>query len=714
MLSGHRGGTDRRRSAKKDVAVGGLVLRIAVCAAVGFMAIVVLAPGVGLAARGVAVKLRATRHVQAGGLARFTGTVSRASGRVIVERKSRRRWSTIARGSLGHHGRFALTWIATLQPGTVRVRAVAIHGGRIAGVSAVGRVAVRARKGPAIVVSRHTQVLDASTVTAAPMPGTAGTLTYSGGNDVHLGAIVAIGRGPATPDGFLGQVTSVARHGGETVAVTKPATLMQAVPTGSFNESLEQKGAAADRAASRALAHAAASELTCEGSVGAIISPSMSFGTSLDLRGSWKLFGGLQSASLTAGAHATASVTATIEGKGSCSLSPHTIVRFHGPGATFFVGPVPVVLTSDLSVDVDASASADAKATTGISGGFSAGIGVGWKKHSGFYPIQTFNPTLRYTPPTLSASAHVEANLTPKINVLLYGVAGPQLALKAGLSFNADTTKDPWWVLSAPVDLSASLEVPALSLSSPDLDLYKHTFTLANAGGPFGGPHPTGPVTFFDGSAGTGSPPSTLGPYVMQPFPSDETDEGTLESQLDGPTGPITFDQPLDHEFVGSGWKTWSNGYASDAYADDNQLSDGSYAVTITLPPNTGAFYVYAEPNEFEDFDMSATAADGTTSGDTTVFGDSGAQYFGFYASCGHTLSSVTVRDTGGDTAMAIGEFGIAPACSSSSAADTARSASPPTSTPGSPPDPLRGDIRRAPSAHRPWNARRNARRGLL
>jgi hypothetical protein len=149
----------------------------------------------------------------------------------------------------------------------------------------------------------------------------------------------------------------------------------------------------------------------------------------------------------------------------------------------------------------------------------------------------------------------------------------------------------------------------------------------------------------------------------MESFGTDPSDEGTDESQVDGPTGPITFDTSLQHDLVGSTWQTWSNGYGGDVYEDDNTLYDGSYEVTITLPPNTGAFYAYAEPDEFEDFNMSATAQDGTTSGQTAVYGESGAQFFGFYASCGHTITTVTFTDGAGDQAMAIGEFGIAPAC---------------------------------------------------
>jgi len=165
----------------------------------------------------------------------------------------------------------------------------------------------------------------------------------------------------------------------------------------------------------------------------------------------------------------------------------------------------------------------------------------------------------------------------------------------------------------------------------------------------------------FDGSPGTGAPPATLGPYTMQAFPADPTAEDTVETSITGPTGTVSFDSGLTHYLVGSGWATWSNGYTGDVYADFAAQSDGDFVVTVTLPPGTGAFYAYGEPNLFEDFSLSAYAQDGPRSGPLTVYGDAGAQYFGFYATCGHTIKSITFTDSGGDSAMAIGEFGIAP-----------------------------------------------------
>ena len=602
--------------------------------------------------------IKAPGSVSVGGLATVQGQASHAgTASVVVQRRTHSGWSTVAEGWPSARGRFAFTWIVGKQAGVLSVRAVASRHGRVLATSRTRELVIHPREGgAAVAVSPNTRVLAASTVSAVPAPGSSGKLTYSGGNTLQVGQIVAIGQGVATPDGFLGRVTGVVVNGQQTTVTTQPATLLQAVPSASFNEAIASTAAVMQRAR-RALAHAADTSVTCQGSADASVTPEISFGASLDLAGDWSLLRGLESVSLTAGAHATASLTATIEGQGSCSLSPTTVFDFAGPDATFFVGPVPVVLTSDISVDLDAGASASAQATTAISGGFSAEAGVGWTKDGGFSPIDQFTPNFTYTPPTVTADTSVEADLTPNIDVLLYGVAGPQLSFKTGLAFDASTTQDPWWTLTAPVDLSASLDIPALKLSSPSLELYNHTFTIASADGPF-------PKSTFDGSPGTGPPPSTMGPYTMQSFATDATPDGEDVTDVDGPTGEITFDNPLQHDLAGIDWQTWSNGYSGDVYEDDTADDDTSdYEATITLPPKTGAFFLYAEPDEFQDFDMSATADDGTTSGDTTVLGEGGAQFFGFYAPCGQSISSVQVTDTGGDSAMAVGEFGIAPTC---------------------------------------------------
>ena len=154
----------------------------------------------------------------------------------------------------------------------------------------------------------------------------------------------------------------------------------------------------------------------------------------------------------------------------------------------------------------------------------------------------------------------------------------------------------------------------------------------------------------FDGSPGTGAPPDTLGPYTMTRFDADPQPTGTYVGGVVTPTNEVVaFSPALQHDLVGAGWTTWSNGYSGDVYW-------GSANVTITLPGGTPAFYFYAEPDPYDVFTISATAQDGTSSGAISVNGYHGAQYFGFYSKGTSRIASISVT---GSVDFAIGEFGI-------------------------------------------------------
>jgi hypothetical protein len=158
----------------------------------------------------------------------------------------------------------------------------------------------------------------------------------------------------------------------------------------------------------------------------------------------------------------------------------------------------------------------------------------------------------------------------------------------------------------------------------------------------------------FDGSPGTGAPPATLGDCTtMTPFAADARPLGNMVNDVTGPTGSVAFSASAQHFRIGSGWGTWSNGYAGDVY-----FSNGATSLTLTMPANTTAFYLYAEPVDFSTFTITATTQDSTTSGPISVNGNGGAKYFGFSASGGTSISTITVTttDAGG---FAVGEFGV-------------------------------------------------------
>jgi hypothetical protein len=152
---------------------------------------------------------------------------------------------------------------------------------------------------------------------------------------------------------------------------------------------------------------------------------------------------------------------------------------------------------------------------------------------------------------------------------------------------------------------------------------------------------------------GTAAPPGTLGPYTMTPFAGDGRPLFTSVTTVTSPLGGNeTFSIPLDHRQIGTGWATWSNGYTGDVY-----YTLGANSVTLTLAPNTGAFYFYAEPNPFGKYDITAQA-DNNTILTLNVDGNSGARGFGFYADPGQSLTSISISSS---VDFAIGEFGAAP-----------------------------------------------------
>jgi len=520
--------------------------------------------------------------VAAGALAQVSGRVRPYQSGVIVsvQREGAGRWITLASGAPARSGSFALTFAAPSRPGKLVERVLVSRGRADVAASRTRTVRIVKAKG-ALVSGVHAVVLDPSVVSATPAPGKPGTLMYAGGDDVQVGQIIAIGAGPTAPFGFLGKATAVSDENGSTAVSTVPVSLLQAVPQGSIDAVLSTGQAQASRARATT---AAEKPFSCDGSGSATITADASFSALLDFKADWRVFGGLQSASLTANASAGGSLTAEAQAAVNCELKKSKVVQFDGPTATVWVGPVPVVLTSQIIVYVDADAGANAAITSSVGTGFSASAGIGWTKSGGFAPIHTFNSHLSFQPPVLTANAHVAGDLTPTVDVLLYGVAGPEIALKAGLDLEANTTANPWWTLTAPVDLTASLTVPDLNLSSPTLHVYQHTFTLATAGGPLGGtapppPPPSATVSVTNPGAQQGV---LAGPVNLQIQASD-TDDGALSFSAAGLPAGLSIDP-------GSG------------LVSGTPSSTGTSSVTVTATDASGA-------SDSTTFDWSITSA---------------------------------------------------------------------------------------------------------
>ncbi|MGE5386800.1 MAG: autotransporter outer membrane beta-barrel domain-containing protein [Betaproteobacteria bacterium] len=156
---------------------------------------------------------------------------------------------------------------------------------------------------------------------------------------------------------------------------------------------------------------------------------------------------------------------------------------------------------------------------------------------------------------------------------------------------------------------------------------------------------------------GTTAPPATMGGYAMQSFalaPQIAIVNFSNVTTIPGSPvpGSLTLATAENKRTVGAGWATWSHGYTGPVYVDS------ATANTLTLPAGVHAFYFYAEPSAFATKTITATTNSGATSGPINVNGSSGATGFGFSATAGETITTITIV-TNDSSGFAIGEFGI-------------------------------------------------------
>ena len=156
-------------------------------------------------------------------------------------------------------------------------------------------------------------------------------------------------------------------------------------------------------------------------------------------------------------------------------------------------------------------------------------------------------------------------------------------------------------------------------------------------------------------------PPASLGSHAMTPFslaPQAAITEFSSVSVVPGNpvAGNLTLSPSGAKYTAGATWGSlWPGGYTGAVYfvpADP---------ITLTLPPNTKAFYLYAQGNNIGTNVFTVTTDAGATSGPVSVvsaFNTEGATGFAFHTTAGESIVSISVSaPTAGGAA--VGQFGI-------------------------------------------------------
>jgi alpha-tubulin suppressor-like RCC1 family protein len=515
-------------------------------------------------------------------------------------------------------GSVTLTWRAPRRPKPVVLRLAALRGSRVVATGGSQRVSVSAgtfSRGKITVVGKPAAVVSlpapgaAGTVVLRGVRGLAGTerdarayaasqgLLVIGQLTIQPGQVLALGYAANTPEGFLGRVDAITLlKGGQASLQTEPTTLQEAGAQGNLDLSsfslVGPAGSADRRAHSRAMAASVGSSafnpgvskaFKCKGGASGSLGGSVSVGVTPALHASFSLFQGLTSASFSLTGAASASLTAQANASAGCTLPPTALLKEPLHIGTFVgaIGLIPVVVVLQGQVFVDANISGTASVQSDIKASTSVTGGIQWKKgapNGGFSPIFNGpNASFHFNPPSVSASETADADIEPALQMLLYGVAGPQLGVKAGLAFNADTTENPWWQLTAPVSLEASLTAPDLDLSSGTLTLYKHTFNIADSGGPF---NPSAAVSVTN----PGSQTSTAGVPVKLQVQATDSDGRAMSYTASGLPAPLSISQNAG---LITGTPTNPGTYSVTVFVSDASGASGSTTFAWTISPTS-------------------------------------------------------------------------------------------------------------------------------
>jgi hypothetical protein len=300
----------------------------------------------------------------------------------------------------------------------------------------------------------------AAGVRTAPAPGQAGDVVLSGNRTIQPGQVLALGVGPATPDGLLARITAVRRVGGQTVATTVPATLPEVLPVGALDLQLNALPPAFTRMGLRAApGQPFTRPVKCTNEATLAASGSASLTADVGLHVGWR-FPNRVSARFEGVVEARSELSAAVSGAASCKLEPTPLLAqpIRLGAYTFTIGPVPVVLVPNVQFYVSASGSVEAALSTRLVSSLKANAGVQYENNR-FSQFGGLTPSSSFTPPTLTASGTAQAAIAPTLDVLINGIGGPRVDLTAGLKLAADIAGTPWWKLTAPLNMGAQLRL---------------------------------------------------------------------------------------------------------------------------------------------------------------------------------------------------------------------------------------------------------------
>ena len=322
---------------------------------------------------------------------------------------------------------------------------------------------------------------------------------------LSAGAVVIAGISSATPQGFLGQVTSVSAAGSTFTVATVPASLDQALSSAGFGI---KSALSRSQVASFTPAHAGVRLLPADEPVADCPTPNLSLsltttlykdsnGRKVTVAGGVCLAPSISfHASISCCFHTSSSFTGTVTAAAALKLTAQLSHDFSGgymlgflkfAPIAFDVAGVPIVIVPTLSIKLVAQGSISAGVSAGVGESATLGAQV-TTSDSHVHATPIASRTTTFDLPALfgsvSAAAGVQANLSTKID----GLTGPTLTDTLWLAeLTADPSARPWWTLDLEniLDIHYKLSIFHRTLAEFQATLSDVKVRLAQAPNPY-------------------------------------------------------------------------------------------------------------------------------------------------------------------------------------------------------------------------------------
>jgi hypothetical protein len=318
-----------------------------------------------------------------------------------------------------------------------------------------------------------TKVASASSVVSMSGPPTGpATLTLSRlPSGLSVGDILMISVSPATPDGFFGKVTSIARQSGVFLVSTVPAKLYDAIPRGQIDPSWEEPSQ--DEPVDE-------TDISCEAGVGLSVAGSVSLTPGGEFSVAWD-GASVTSATFQGSVTLSEQVQAAVDAAAECSVNNLEL----GPPVVFdpvvvFVGFVPIVLAPQLQLYLNANASTNASLSVGESASATATAGLQYANGQ-LAPIAQF--TTAFTPqlPTPNLQADLSASLGPNLSVLIDDFAGPEVDIAGSVDLHVAPLDSPAWTLDGDLEAGGGITIPSLDFNDSNPSIISYSLLLASS-----------------------------------------------------------------------------------------------------------------------------------------------------------------------------------------------------------------------------------------